>query len=179
MRENGRQKRYSVKNMFSQFGCLSLVTWVPFSIGSYSKEAFFREHLQITQAIAKSRRCLAWLLVPWFVLGLATKVYTGPGETWVRFQAGGVFYVVFWTILVLVVWPGVSSATVAGAVVFVTCCVEVLQLWHPPFLEWVRSNWSGQLLLGNSFSWWDFPPYFVGGLIGYIAARTVKLKGDS
>jgi len=168
-----------VKNTFSQFGCLFRVTWGAILDWERFKSGLFKEHLQITQAIAKSRRRLACLLVPWVVLGLATKVYTGPGETWVRFQAGGVFYVGFWTILVLVVWPGVSSATVAGAVVFVTCCVEVLQLWHPPFLEWVRSSWSGQLLLGNSFSWWDFPPYFVGGLIGYIVARTVKIKGDS
>jgi hypothetical protein len=168
-----------VKNTFSQFGCLFRVTWGAIFDWERFKRGLFKEHLQITQAIAKSRRWLACLLVPWVVLGLATKVYTGPGEAWVRFQAGGVFYVGFWTILVLVVWPGVSSATVAGAVVFVTCCVEVLQLWHPPFLEWVRSSWSGQLLLGNSFSWWDFPPYFVGGLIGYIVARTVKIKGDS
>lgn len=122
---------------------------------------------------------MAWLLVPWVVVGLATKVYTGPGETWVRDQAGGLFYVVFWTLLILVVCPRFSSKGVAGLVVLATCCVEMLQLWHPPPLEWVRSSWFGQLLLGNSFSWWDFPPYFVGGVIAYITARAVKLKGDS
>ena len=165
--------------MLLRGGCLCFVTPLSLSIGTCPQEAFFREHPQITQAIEKSRRCLALLLVPWVAVGLATKVYSGPGETWVRAQAGGLFYVVFWTVLVLAVWPRFSSAGVAGVVVLATCCVEVLQLWHPTPLEWVRSSWSGQLLLGNSFSWWDFPPYFVGGLIGYIAARTVKLKGDS
>lgn len=48
-----------------------------------------------------------------------------------------------------------------------TCILEFLQLWHPPFLELIRSYLIGRLLIGTSFSWWDFPHYLVGCLIGW------------
>jgi len=50
------------------------------------------------------------LLVP---LGLATKAYAGPGEAFVRGSLGGIFYVVFFTWLVLLVRPALRPAVVA------------------------------------------------------------------
>jgi hypothetical protein len=52
-------------------------------------------------------------------------------------------------------------------VFIVTCILEFLQLWHPPFLEWIRNYFLGRTIIGNSFSKSDFLYYFFG-LIGSL-----------
>ena len=39
----------------------------------------------------------------------------------------------------------------------VTCVLDVLQLWHPMFLENVRATFLGNAILGTTFVLWDFP----------------------
>ncbi|MDP6778276.1 MAG: DUF2809 domain-containing protein, partial [Candidatus Latescibacteria bacterium] len=56
-------------------------------------------------------------------------------------------------------------------VLAVTCALEVLQLWHPPFLELVRRSFVGATLLGTSFDWVDFPHYVAGCAIGWLWMR--------
>ena len=55
----------------------------------------------------------------------------------------------------------------------VTCALEVLQLWHPWFLEKVRSTFLGKALIGTTFVWWDFPHYFLGSLIGWVWLKRI------
>jgi hypothetical protein len=113
------------------------------------------------------------LLIP---LGLLTKMYEGPGGEWVNNSLGGVLYVIFWTLLCSLLFPVAKPCRIAGVVLLVTCMLEVVQLWHPPFLETVRSTFIGVTLLGNSFSWLDFPHYMLGSLVScgllYLMAGT-------
>jgi hypothetical protein len=60
-------------------------------------------------------------------------------------------------------------------VLSVTCLLEGLQLWHPPFLEWPRSYLIGQILLGTTFSWSDFPYYFIGAELGWLWIQALRL----
>jgi hypothetical protein len=55
----------------------------------------------------------------------------------------------------------------------VTCAIEFLQLWHQPVLDSFRSTVLGKLLLGTTFSWWDFPHYAVGCIIGWLFLRKI------
>ena len=100
-------------------------------------------------------------------LGFLTKFYSGPGADWVAHHAGGFLYVVFWIALVLALWPRSSGAMVAASVLAVTCALEFAQLWHPPFLEPVRSTFLGHALLGSTFTGSDFIWYFLGAAAGY------------
>ena len=115
---------------------------------------------------ASLRRRLALLLAVVTPLGFASKLYAGPGRQWVHDHAGGVVYEVFWILLVLLVRPRLSPWRVAGAVLLVTCALELLQLWNPPALAAVRASFLGHALIGSSFSWWDFPHYLLGSLLG-------------
>ncbi len=105
------------------------------------------------------------LLIP---IGFATKYYSGAGSIWVNNYLGGIFYVAFFVLLVAIIKPDISKWLTVGSVVGVTCALETLQLWHPPLLEIMRSSFLGRSLLGNSFDWWDFPYYIIGGYVGYI-----------
>ena len=49
--------------------------------------------------------------------------------------------------------------------------LEVLQLWHPPFLEALRGHFLGRTVLGTTFSWSDFPHYVAGAVLGLMLAR--------
>ena len=104
-------------------------------------------------------------LVP---LGLYTKVYAGPAAGWVNHSLGGVFYVLFGCLLIFWLQPRVRPWRIVLAVLAVTCLLEFLQLWHPPFLEWLRSFWIGRTLLGTTFAWSDFPYYFFGAGLSWL-----------
>ena len=109
-------------------------------------------------------------------LGLASKLYTGPAQFWMRAHAGGVLYVVFWILLALVVWPNLPARVAAIAVLGATCALELLQLWHPPVLVAVRSTFVGHALIGSTFSWWDFPYYVLGSILALLLVRAARTR---
>ena len=113
------------------------------------------------------------LLVP---AGLLTKAYTGPCEQWVRHSLGGVFYVVFWSLIFSLLFPRVKPWKLAGVVFLATSGIEVLQLWHPPWLETFRATRIGVTLLGNSFSWLDFPHYLLGAMISLLLLHMFRKR---
>ena len=54
-----------------------------------------------------------------------------------------------------------------------TCLLEFMQLWQPSWLMQLRATRIGAALLGSGFSWSDFPPYFIGGVIGFLGLSLV------
>ena len=105
---------------------------------------------------------------------------------WLRFDApispnlrdasGGISYVFFFILAVGALAPKASSGAIAITVLAVTCCLEFLQLWHPLWLEACRRTIPGRLLLGTTFEWTDFPPYFLGAALGYAVSRAFRKK---
>ena len=122
------------------------------------------------------RLATALLLLLITPLGFATKWYQGPLAWWVNGHAGGLLYVTFWILLVVLINPRWSAWSIAVTVLVLTCLVEILQLWHPPVLELLRDTFWGRTLLGHSFSWWDFPYYFFGAALGYGLAVAVRIN---
>jgi hypothetical protein len=100
--------------------------------------------------------------------GFSTKFYTGYGQSWVRDSLGGVFYEIFWCLVVYLCCRRLRIGVIAAMVLFGTCCLEFLQLWHPPCLEYLRGNFIGSTILGTTFCWSDFPYYFIGSGIGWF-----------
>ncbi len=87
-------------------------------------------------------------------LGFASKFYIGPpGAWWFNDYAGGIFYEIFWCLVVILLLPYTSAFLVASFVLVITCFLEFLQLWHPPFLEAIRSTFIGSALIGTTFTW--------------------------
>lgn len=108
-------------------------------------------------------------------LGFGTKFYEGPAADWVNNSLGGVFYEVFWCLLISLPLDVRRPGVVAVSVLIVTCCLEFLQLWHPPLLELLRSTFIGRTILGTSFTWSDFPYYFLGCGISWLGIRWLRL----
>ena len=121
------------------------------------------------QSTLRRRIVVALLVVT--VLGLAMKFYPGPGRWWVNnWGPASVAYEIFFMLLVFLVVPRRNAITpIAVGVCATTCVLEVLQLWKPPWLVAVREEtFLGGALLGTSFSWWDFPAYFIGCTLGWF-----------
>lgn len=112
------------------------------------------------------------LLVP---IGLGTKIYEGPGQALIQAHVGGVAYVTFFALFGLALWPRAGAFVVSIAAFLGTCAVEVLQLWHPPWLDAIRATRPGGLLLGSTFSIDDFAWYALGGIVGYGWLRLITL----
>jgi hypothetical protein len=123
-----------------------------------------------------NRLAYATVLAVVVPLGFAMKVYTGPGAAWAADYAAGFFYVVFWVFLFLSAFPDSSPGIVTLWVLGITCALEGLQLWHPPFLEAVRSTFAGRALVGTTFAWWDFAYYGFAAVTAPILARLIRSR---
>lgn len=111
-------------------------------------------------------------------LGFAFKFYSGPGNIWFNNYGAGLLYETFWILLASLFFHSKRSVNMIPVCVFiVTCILEFLQLWHPPFLGAIRSSFLGSALIGTTFVWWDFPHYVLGCLIGWIWIRLL-LSGE-
>ena len=120
----------------------------------------------------KSKLLFTLLLIIIIVpLGFATKFYNGWGEDWINNSLGGVLYVIFWCLVVYFLKPKLKPGNIAIGVLLVTSFLEVLQLWHPPFLQRIRSTFLGVTILGNSFVFSDFGYYIVGAMIAYFILK--------
>ena len=88
---------------------------------------------------------------------------------WWRASGGGVPYVMFWVSFWFVFFPRTRYVlAIAILCTLFTCGLEVLQLWQPPWLTAFRSTTFGAALLGSGFLWNDIPPYFIGGVLGWL-----------
>ena len=122
------------------------------------------------------RRLTVGGLIPLVIaLGLACKYYRGMGSEFINhYGPASVAYVVLLMLVVFLVLPREEwIGRIAIGVCLGTCLLEFLQLWHPPFLQAIRATRVGQLAVGSTFSWWDFPAYFVGCLLGVPLLRGI------
>ena len=119
---------------------------------------------------------LALLLSISIIVPLGYWVRFAPTDewAWLRDALGSVAYETFWILLILLFWSQASITQTALTVFAATCALEVLQLWQPPFLQALRATLLGRLVLGNTFSWADFPAYAVGSFVGYGWATLLR-----
>ncbi len=96
------------------------------------------------------------------------------GNSYWNSTFGSIAYTIFWILLVQLFAPKASAKWTAMGVCLATCAIEFLQLWQPPFLQAIRATLPGRLVLGNTFLWDDFPPYFVGCFLGWLLIKHLR-----
>jgi len=112
-------------------------------------------------------------------LGFFTKIYSGSGAAWVNNSLGGVFYEIFWCLLIFLFFTKFKPILIAIVVFLITCALEFTQFWKPEFLEIMRENFLVRTVIGNSFSWSDFPYYLIGSLAGLALMEMIKRKAKN
>ena len=112
------------------------------------------------------------LLLITAILGFALKYYRGPSQALLNNSLAGVAYVIFWCLFFKLIFPKTRPIKIIALVTLITCLLEFAQLWHPAFLNLLRSSWLGKTLLGTTFNWTDLPLYFLGGLIAWLLIKS-------
>jgi glycopeptide antibiotics resistance protein len=84
---------------------------------------------------------------------------------------GSIAYQILLMLLVLFIYPPANLRLTAIWACGVSCAIELLQLYQPPWLQAIRATWAGRLILGTTFLWSDFPAYFVGSYLGWLWVR--------
>jgi hypothetical protein len=64
--------------------------------------------------------------------------------------------------------PRFKTTTVALATLLFSFTIEFTQLYHAPWIDYVRSYRLGGLILGHTFNWPDFGSYTIGVLLGVV-----------
>jgi len=106
-------------------------------------------------------------------LGFATKFYHGIYANWVNNSLCGVFYEIFWCLVIFFIFFRLSPFRIVIIVFIVTSALEFTQLYKAPFLETVRKNFIGRMLIGNSFTWTDFLYYLIGCILAYFLINSI------
>lgn len=108
--------------------------------------------------------------------GFLFKLYSGKGMEWINNYAVGILYEIFWCLIIFLFFPYKKYITKITIAVFsVTCFLEILQLWHPYFLEYIRSFFLGRTIIGTSFCWGDFPYYIIGCIIAWFWMQKISI----
>ena len=105
-------------------------------------------------------------------LGFYLKFYKGLYQNTINNRICDLFYVTFWILFFKLIFGKVKSVKIVLIVFLATSILEIMQLWHPPFLEYLRSFYLGKTLLGTNFVPEDFLYYIMGAAIGYLLLLT-------
>ncbi|WP_218779743.1 ribosomal maturation YjgA family protein [Hymenobacter crusticola] len=83
--------------------------------------------------------------------GLASRKYGGYLPTFISAYAGDALWamLVFW--LIRIAFSRKPSWWVASRALVFAFAIEVSQLYHAPWLDWLRSTTLGSLVLGHGF----------------------------
>lgn len=125
-------------------------------------------------------RLIALACVPAVIaIGLGLKWYAGPGRDFVNnWGPASVAYELLFMLLAFACFPRRSAIGRIAIAVFVgTCLIEFSQLLQWTWLNDLRGYSIVRLVLGSSFSWWDFPAYAVGCLLGVGLLRGLSRVG--
>lgn len=103
---------------------------------------------------------IALILIP---IGLATRQY---GNEFLKLYEGDVLWaaMIYWGLRFLLVHEPKRTAFYALIFCFF---IEISQLYHAPWIEQIRQNRLGGLVLGFGFLWSDLGCYLVGVLGSY------------
>lgn len=93
----------------------------------------------------------------------------------IEYWSGGALYVIFWMFF-LSIFSSLSAKHNSIFVTCATCLIEISQAWHPAWLNIIRSYKLGYAIFGKVFSLTDFPPYFLGGMLGYVMLASLRSR---
>jgi len=108
--------------------------------------------------------------------GLASRRFPDSLPQIVSLYAGDVLWaaMVYWWLALL--WPRALVTRLAAATLAVAIGVEVSQLLHTPWLDAVRANAFGALVLGQGFLWSDIACYLTGVALAVLIDRNAVAR---
>jgi len=117
------------------------------------------------------RQKLILSIILLFLIGILTKLYSGPGEMLVNNKIAGAIYVIFWSFVFIFFFPDKNKNTILLIVLTVTIIIEFSQIIQTEFLLNIRKHMLIHALIGSSFNLIDIPFYILGTLISFLGIQ--------
>jgi hypothetical protein len=134
--------------------------------------------MAFTAPAAPARR--RWLVLPWLLLLPVLGLGSRSGAPWLPSFIAAYAGDILWTAMVytglVFLWPRLSIGRAAAISLGFSFFIELSQLYRAPWIDALRANRFGALVLGNGFLWSDLACYAAGmllaaGVDGLLARR--------
>jgi len=107
------------------------------------------------------------LLLLTIAAGLASRHFHAYLPQWVQLYVGDTLWACMVFLLFGLIFPGKSTLWVAVAALLFSFCIEISQLYHAAWIDALRANPLGGLVLGFGFLWSDLACYTLGVGFGF------------
>ena len=108
--------------------------------------------------------------------GLASREFNNILPVWVNNYAGDTLWALMVFLLFGFLFSNFSSLKIAVIALIFSYAIEISQLYHAPWIDAIRSNRIGGLVLGFGFLWSDLVCYSVGILVGFFFEKLFSKK---
>ncbi|MDD4969651.1 MAG: DUF2809 domain-containing protein [Paludibacter sp.] len=108
--------------------------------------------------------------------GLASRHYTGSLPTWVESYVGDALWALMVFLMAGFLFQSKSTRWIALVALVFSYCIEISQLYRAPWIDAVRANRLGGLVLGFGFLWSDLVCYAVGIGFGVVMEKIFLKK---
>ena len=114
------------------------------------------------------------LIIATIVLGLASRHYSTVLPQWVHAYLGDVLWALMVFLMLGFIFRRKDSRWIAIMALAFSYGIELSQLYHAPWIDALRANKLGGLILGFGFLLSDLICYTVGVGFGYIIETVVE-----
>ena len=118
------------------------------------------------------------LLVITIVAGLASRHFPNILPQWVQLYLGDTLWAFMVFLLFGFIFNRKSTLWIAIAAIVFSYGIEISQLYHASWIDALRANPLGGLILGFGFLWSDLVCYLVGVGFGFVIERLFLTKAE-
>jgi len=108
------------------------------------------------------------------ITALYTKAYTGDFQTLINNHIGGIFYVMFGSLVFSVFFPKMKMVIPVIVATGATCILEFIQWFRFPVMVELTRIKAFAYLFGNSFNPEDFIFYGIGSALALLLLWTIR-----
>ena len=117
-----------------------------------------------------------FLIIIVIIFGLASRSYGEILPAWLAAYSGDILWGLMVYFIVGFLLSKQKIEYVALIAFVFSTSIEISQLYHSPWIDAIRSNRLGGLLLGYGFLWSDIVCYAFGIMVGVVIERMIYRK---
>jgi ABC-type Fe3+-siderophore transport system permease subunit len=114
------------------------------------------------------------LMVLVLITALYTKEYKGEYQVLINTKLGGIFYVLFSSLMFSVLFKRLAPAFAVLLALGLTSLLEFIQYFRFPFMLNLANHKVFAYLFGTSFNWHDFTYYFIGAAVALLLLMLLR-----
>ena len=120
---------------------------------------------------ARNRIIYGILICMVIALGLLSRHFAKYLPDWNHLYLGDALWALMVFFMIGFIFKSRKTEWVAISALVFSFCIEFSQIYHAPWIDAIRSNRLGGLVLGYGFLWSDLVCYCAGIITGYLLEK--------